>query len=43
MAYMSISSADNSQSISEKINSMLDHNGPVIMEVFIDEADIVRK
>ena len=43
MDYMSISSADNSQSISEKINSMLDHNGPVIMEVFIDEADIVRK
>ena len=43
MAYMSISSSDSTQSISDKINSMLNHNGPVIMEVFIDEADIVRK
>lgn len=43
IAYMSVSSGDNIDSMQNKINAMLNHDGPFIMEVFIDEADIVRK
>jgi len=43
IAYMSISSDDSMDSINQKINAMLSHKGAFIMEVFIDEADIVRK